>query len=356
MVTFLVALGSNLSALWILIANGWMQNPVGAEFNFETMRMEVTALPRSCSTRWRRPSSCTRSPPVTWRLRCSCWAYRRGTCCEAREPFRLALVRRRRGLRPRFGAVGDRPGRRVRLHDRRIAEGQARGDRGRMGDPEPPASFTAFGFPNQEAQRTDYAIKIPWLLGLIATRSVDTPSDRDQGAERGAQRRIRNGMIAYAKLQKLRRRPDAGSASGSTGTRTTSARAAAQEVHAERRRRHARADQGRGDDTIPNVAPMYWCFRIMVGLGVWFLFFFLRRVLLSSPAAIWRAALAAAARAVEHSAAMGRGGAGWIVAEYGRQPWTISGVLPTYLSVSSISWPATSTRASAASSRSTQGC
>ena len=41
-VTFLVALGSNLSALWILIANGWMQNPVGARFNPETMRMEVT--------------------------------------------------------------------------------------------------------------------------------------------------------------------------------------------------------------------------------------------------------------------------------------------------------------------------
>jgi cytochrome d ubiquinol oxidase subunit I len=42
MVTFLVALGSNLSALWILIANGWMQNPVGSEFNPDTMRMEVT--------------------------------------------------------------------------------------------------------------------------------------------------------------------------------------------------------------------------------------------------------------------------------------------------------------------------
>jgi cytochrome d ubiquinol oxidase subunit I len=44
-VTFLVALGSNLSALWILIANGWMQNPVGAEFNYETMRMELTSFP-----------------------------------------------------------------------------------------------------------------------------------------------------------------------------------------------------------------------------------------------------------------------------------------------------------------------
>src|SRR6202012_56834 len=42
MVTCLLALGTNLSALWILIANGWMQYPVGARFNLDTMRMEVT--------------------------------------------------------------------------------------------------------------------------------------------------------------------------------------------------------------------------------------------------------------------------------------------------------------------------
>ncbi len=40
-VTWLVALGSNLSALWILVANGWMQHPVGAKFNPASMRMEV---------------------------------------------------------------------------------------------------------------------------------------------------------------------------------------------------------------------------------------------------------------------------------------------------------------------------
>ena len=43
-VTWLVALGSNLSALWILIANGWMQNPVGSSFNPQSMRMEVTSF------------------------------------------------------------------------------------------------------------------------------------------------------------------------------------------------------------------------------------------------------------------------------------------------------------------------
>ena len=44
MATWLVAIGSNFSALWILIANGWMQNPVGADFNVESMRMEMTSF------------------------------------------------------------------------------------------------------------------------------------------------------------------------------------------------------------------------------------------------------------------------------------------------------------------------
>jgi hypothetical protein len=44
MATWLVALGSNLSALWILVANGWMQNPIASDFNFETMRMEMVSF------------------------------------------------------------------------------------------------------------------------------------------------------------------------------------------------------------------------------------------------------------------------------------------------------------------------
>ena len=79
-VTWLVAIGSNLSALWILIANGWMQNPVGAKFNPDTMRMELTSFwdllfnPIAQSKfvhtverrlRHRRRSSCWRSAPIT---------------------------------------------------------------------------------------------------------------------------------------------------------------------------------------------------------------------------------------------------------------------------------------------------
>jgi cytochrome d ubiquinol oxidase subunit I len=43
-VTYLVALGSNLSALWILVANSFMQHPQGASFNPVTMRMELDSF------------------------------------------------------------------------------------------------------------------------------------------------------------------------------------------------------------------------------------------------------------------------------------------------------------------------
>ena len=82
-------------------------------------------------------------------------------------------------------------------------------------------------------------------------------------------------------------------------------RPAAQEVHGQRRRRHTGADQAAVNDTIPNVAPMFWSFRIMVGLGMLVPVHLRRGVLSSSRAAVsrrnrWLMRLAA----VEHSAAM----------------------------------------------------
>ena len=83
-VTWLVALGSNLSALWILIANGWMQNPVGAAFNPETMRMEVTDF---CAVLFNPVAQAKFVHTVQRRLRdrrrCSCWRSAPGTCCAA---------------------------------------------------------------------------------------------------------------------------------------------------------------------------------------------------------------------------------------------------------------------------------
>src|SRR5690606_10923507 len=56
-----------------------------------------------------------------------------------------------------------------------------------------PAAFTLFGLPNQETMQTDYAVKIPYVMGIIATRSIDTPvlGIKDLIAEHEG--RIRNG-------------------------------------------------------------------------------------------------------------------------------------------------------------------
>ena len=136
-VTFLVALGSNLSALWILIANGWMQHPVGAEFNYETMRMELTSL-----------SDIIFNPVAQVEIR----AYRRRRLCHGldvraghqrvvpaqrtRRAVRHPLVRRGCRFRARFGLFGDRAGRRIRVYGRRSAAREARRHRSGMGNPE----------------------------------------------------------------------------------------------------------------------------------------------------------------------------------------------------------------------------
>ena len=69
---------------------------------------------------------------------------------------------------------------------------------------EPPAGFTLFGIPNQEKETTEYAIKIPYLLGLIATRSIDKKVLGLKDLIAGHEQRIRSGMVAYAALQQLR--------------------------------------------------------------------------------------------------------------------------------------------------------
>ena len=77
-----------------------------------------------------------------------------------------------------------------------------------MWDTEPaPAAFTVFGIPDMAEHTTHYAIKIPWVLGLIATRSIDTviPGINELVADNA--KRIKSGMIAYGALAKIRTDP-----------------------------------------------------------------------------------------------------------------------------------------------------
>ena len=339
LVTFLVALGSNLSALWILIANGWMQNPVGAEFNVETMRMELTSFSQVlfnpvAQVKFVHTVAAGYVTASMFVLGVSSWYLLRAR--DVGFALRSFAVAAGFGLASTLSVIvlGDESG---------YTTGEVQKVKLALMEAEwetvpPPAPITAFGFPNQEKQVTEYAIKIPWLLGLIATRSVDTPIIGIKELQMNAQRRIANGITAYAMLQKMRggdRSPDVRQRFDETkddlGHALLLKKYTANVVDATPEQIRLAAA-----DTIPRVAPMFWAFRIMVGLGVLFLFiftaafYFLARRNLAPQR--WLLRLALYSIPLPWIAAE----MGWIVAEYGRQPWTISGVLPTMLSVSNV--------------------
>ena len=340
MVTFLVALGSNLSALWILIANGWMQNPVGAEFNYETMRMELTSM------------SAVFFNPVAQAKFVHTVAAGYVTACmfvlgvssyyllKARD---VAFALRSFAVAAGFGlastlsviVLGDESGYTTGETQKvKLAVIEAEWETQKA-----PASFTAFGFPNDATQRTDHAIHIPWLLGLIATRSVTEEVTGIKELKQNHLARIESGMIAYAQLQKLRAGDKSAEARArcSRSTRTTSASACCSR-NTRPTSSMPRRSRSRPRPTTPS---RRW-----------------RRC--SGASASWSASACCSCSSSRRRSSFSRSAIsrrsagcmrlavvciplpwiaselGWFVAEYGRQPWTISGVLPTFLSVSSL--------------------
>jgi len=339
-VTFLVALGTNLSALWILIANAWMQHPIGAEFNFETMRMELTSFKELffnpvAQVKFVHTVGAGYVAASIFVLAISSYYLLRG-----RD---LAFARRSFAVAAGFGlasilsviVLGDETGYVVgQVQKVKLATMEAEWET----EP-PPGHFTVFGFPDQEAQETDAEVRIPWVGGIIVTRSLDTPviGVKDLIAEN--EQRIRSGMIAYESLEKLR----AGDRSDQTkfrfnlnkenlGYGLLLKRYTPQVTDATDSQIRQAAK-----DTIPNVAAMFWSFRIMVGIGFYLLalialsFYFCAKRVFDQKK--WLLKLLVISLPVPWIAIE----LGWFVAEYGRQPWTIGGVLPTYLSTSTLS-------------------
>ena len=338
-VTWLVALGSNLSALWILIANGWMQNPVGAEFNFQTMRMELTDF-----------GALLFNPVAQVKFVHTVAAgYVTGAIFVLAISSYYLLKKRDQGFARRSFAIasafglasilsviilGDESGYEIGdVQKTKLAAIEAE-----WNTEQAPAGFTLFGIPDQEQMRTHYAIRIPYALGIIATRSLDKEVTGIKDLLVQHEARIRNGMQAYALLEQLR--------GGDTSAATL---AAFDDV---------KQDLGYGLllkkctdkvvdaseeqirlatlDTIPDVLTLFFSFRAMVACGFLMLALFacafwasarkneerkpwlLKWALLSLPLP-WIAAQT-----------------GWYVAEHGRQPWSIGEVLPVHLSASSL--------------------
>jgi len=202
----------------------------------------------------------------------------------------------------------------------------------------PPASFTLFGFPDVDARVTRDKIEIPWLLGLIATRSIDTPVAGINDLVRAGKERIESGVVAYKAVQSLRQNPgdavarsDLDAHAGDLGYALLLKRYSPSVVDAD-----ASAIERAANDLVPDVPVLFWSFRCMAGLGFYFIALFAGAFYLASVRRLdqrWFLRLALLSLPLPWIATE----LGWIVAEYGRQPWVVEGVLPTFLGVSSVS-------------------
>jgi cytochrome d ubiquinol oxidase subunit I len=339
-VTWLVALGSNLSALWILIANGWMQNPVGAEFNFVTLRMELTSFSALvfnpvAQVKFVHTVASGYVTGAIFVLAISSFYLLRGRDVGfARRSFAIAAAF---GMASILSVIilGDESGYEIGdVQKTKLAAMEAEWET------EPaPASFTLFGLPNQAEQRTDYAVKIPYVMGIIATRSVDKQVTGIKDLVVEHEQRVRNGMQAYALLGKLR----GGDHSGPTVAAFDAVKKDLGYGLLLKKYTDKVVDASEAQikqaalDTIPGVASIFWTFRLMVLSGLLML-------------ALFICAFYASARKNEHQKRWLLKWAmfsfplpwiatqtGWFVAEHGRQPWSIGEVLPTHLSASSLS-------------------
>src|SRR5690606_35565307 len=71
-----------------------------------------------------------------------------------------------------------------------------------------PASFNLFAIPNQAERKNDFAIEIPYVMGIIGTRSLTTPLLGIDDLVKRAEFRIREGLQAYAAMERIRANPN----------------------------------------------------------------------------------------------------------------------------------------------------
>ncbi len=340
LVTMFMALGTNLSALWILVANGWMQNPVGAVFNFETMRMEMTSFVDvffnpEAQNKFVHTASAGYVAGSMFVLSISSWYLLRKQDVEfAKKSFRIAAAFGMASILSVW-VLGDESGYSIgHAQKTKMAAIEA------MWETEPaPASFNLFAIPNEKEMKNEYAIHIPYVMGIIGTRSLNTPIPGIKDIIAENETRIESGRHAVTALETLRK------------DRNDTAAQAVFRQHQEDLGFGLLLKQYADDvsqatpqmvaqaarDSVPTVWPMFWTFRIMVASGFAMLLVFGLSFWSSIKGTFmhkrWLLRVAVCALPLPWIAIE----SGWFVAEYGRQPWTVYGVLPTHLSASSLS-------------------
>ncbi len=340
-VTWLTAIGANLSALWILIANAWMQYPIGAHFNYDTMRMELGSF----SDIFFNPVAQVKfvhtvaSGYVTGAIFVlgisAYYLLKRRDVPFARRSFAIAAGF---GLASILSVIvlGDESGYTV----GEIQKTKLAAIEGEWETQKPPASFTLFGIPNDKERRMEYAIEIPYLLGIIATRSLTEPVIGLNDLVKDHEDKIKLGIRAQELLTEIKKNKEPSEellkefdeVKDYLGYALLVKRYVPDLSKVTDKDIHVAAEQG-----LPRVAPLFWSFRIMVASAFLMLFLFIAAFyynikgnLVERRGLLWFAVLSMPLPWIAAEC-------GWIVAEYGRQPWAIGEILPTYMGVSSVS-------------------
>lgn len=337
-VTFMVALGTNLSALWILVANGWMQNPVGAAFNPDTMRMEITDF---MAVIFNPVAQAKFVHTVSAGYVCAAVVVLGISAFYLLKGKHKGFAKRSMTVAAAFGllsslsvvVLGDESGYALTDNQKmKLAALEA------MWRTEPaPAGLTVFGLPNLEDRHTHFEVKVPYVLGLISTRSIDKPVEGILELVAVAEDRIERGVVAYDALEKVKVDPTDMAARGQFETVRNDLGYGLLLKRYVEDPRLATPDQIKQAawSTVPNVPLMFWVFRFMAGIGFLMIGLFATAFVLCTlrkHETKWFLRLAVLAIPLPWIAIE----SGWILAEVGRQPWAVEGVLPTFLGASSL--------------------
>ncbi|MCP3901019.1 MAG: cytochrome ubiquinol oxidase subunit I, partial [Desulfobacteraceae bacterium] len=340
--TWMVAIGSNLSAVWILVANGWMQNPVGMVFNPETARFEMQSFfdvvfnPVAVS-KFVHTSSSGFLFASLFVLTISCWYLIKGRHIQmAKKSIVVASVF---GLLSSgyVGVTGDTSAYEVaKKQPMKLAaiEGLYKG--------EGPAAIVAAGILRTDKQPGDgqdpflVKLEIPYLLSVLANHSFDgfvpgiddlTYGNKKEGIE-GIQSKINKGKKAINDLAVFKK------------ARKENNNQKADLALAQFRENQDYLGYGylnSPEEAIPPVAIPYYAFHIMVALGTLFPLLFIAFLFYamkdSLPQKKWLLNIGLISGFLGLIAQQ----SGWVVAEVGRQPWAINGLLPVKMSTTNLS-------------------
>jgi cytochrome bd ubiquinol oxidase subunit I len=337
-VTWLMALGTNFSALWILIANGWMQNPVGSAFNADTMRMEVTdfeavLLNPVAQAKFVHTVSAGYLCGAVFVLGVSAWYLLRG--CHIEVAKRSFVIASAFGLAAALSVIvlGDESGYDLTSNQKmKLAAIEA------MWETEPaPASFTVFGIPSQTLHLTRFALRAPWVMGIIGTRSLDRQIPGIEQIVAEDEKRIRAGIGAYDALQRLKanRSDVTARAAFDTASKDLGYGLLLKQYVDDPRQASEQQIKDAARSTVPNIPSLFFVFRLMVLCAFVLLAVFaisLWHTAREAHVPRWLLRLAVLVLPLPWIAVE----LGWFVAEFGRQPWIIDGVLPTFLATSEL--------------------